>query len=299
MTRSEGRPGEKFIGFFRLVDACDRPGCPVCRCLVSDARQYLGNLLYEQVTDPETRSHLYASWGFCNRHAWMLRETPDPAFGSSILGEDLLRLASRRLARTSMRRAPAARAPLARLRRLWSRRRLPVVVEIYGRRAACPACRETVASEERYLLAAIRFVDDPEFASAYDRSHGLCVPHALRALAVGAGRPEADHLVDRTLARWTELRRDLAGFIAKHDHRNIRPFTEAEGSSHLRVFETLTGAEGVFGTDAHRGGTASEPAHRTIARLRAEVERLRAALDVARTSGRGAPASPSDEIQPG
>ena len=24
---------EKFFGFFRLVDACAKPGCPVCRCL--------------------------------------------------------------------------------------------------------------------------------------------------------------------------------------------------------------------------------------------------------------------------
>ncbi len=42
MTGPESRLRHKFIGLFRLVDACERPGCPVCRCLESDARQYLG-----------------------------------------------------------------------------------------------------------------------------------------------------------------------------------------------------------------------------------------------------------------
>jgi len=93
-----GGPG-KFIGFFRLVDACGQPGCPVCRCLVADARQYLERLLYEQVTDPVVRRQLYASWGFCNWHAWLVRETPDPAFGSAILSDDLLRLAIQRFDR--------------------------------------------------------------------------------------------------------------------------------------------------------------------------------------------------------
>src|SRR6266545_1405388 len=88
-------PG-KFIRFFRLVDACDRPGCPVCRCLVADARQYLDSLLYERVNDPDTRRRLHASWGFCSWHAWMLREVSDPAFGSAIMYEDFLRAAIQR-----------------------------------------------------------------------------------------------------------------------------------------------------------------------------------------------------------
>lgn len=89
----------KFIGFFRLVEACDQPGCPVCRCLVVDARQYLGSLLYERVTDPDTRRRLHASWGFCSWHASLLREVSNPAFGSAILSEDLLQASIRRFER--------------------------------------------------------------------------------------------------------------------------------------------------------------------------------------------------------
>jgi DNA-binding NtrC family response regulator len=37
----------KFVGFFRLVEACAKPGCPVCRCVASASRQHLQALLYE------------------------------------------------------------------------------------------------------------------------------------------------------------------------------------------------------------------------------------------------------------
>ena len=85
----------KFIGFHRLIEACDEGGCPACRCLDADTHRYLTAFLYEHVTDPVSRSRLRASWGLCNWHAWMLRETADPAFGSAILCEDLLRVIAR------------------------------------------------------------------------------------------------------------------------------------------------------------------------------------------------------------
>ncbi len=149
-------------------------------------------------------------------------------------------------------------------------------------------------AEERYLRAALRFTDDAQFACAYDRSQGLCVPHAIRVVALDAGGQEAGQLIEQTLPKWTVLRRDLAGFIGKHDYRNRQPFTEAEGTAYLRAFETLTGAPGVFGNDAHReASVAGEPARRTIAELRAEIERLRGELDAARsTDGQGPPRRP-------
>lgn len=284
MTNPLGGSGDKFIGFFRLADACDRPGCPVCRCLQFDAEQYLEGLLYEQVNDPDTRKRLYSSWGFCSWHAWMLPKTPDPAFGSSIIYADLLRLAIERLERRSLRRVLGLHGRLAWLRRLLAKRRPPVLVELYGRRASCPACQATADSETRYLHAALQFVDDPQFDIAYERSPGLCVPHAIRALELAAG-PRADRLITRTLSKWAELRRDLSGFVAKHDYRNIEPFTEAEGTGYLRAFETLVGASGVFGNDAHRGQRADdEESRRTIARLRAEIARLRAELEGVRSA---------------
>jgi hypothetical protein len=248
VTEMADRRESKFIGFFRLVDACDGAGCPICRCLVADARHYLERLLYELVTDPGTRRQLRASWGFCNWHASLLRETPDPAFGSAILSEDLLRLVMERFERRSSP-GPGGRGIPGWLARLGWRGREPIVVRLYRRRRTCPGCRQLALSEAGYVRTMIQFIDDPELDRAYWRSQGLCVPHALGVLEAGAGGAGALRVLSRTLEKWAGLRRDLQGFVAKHDHRNRRPFTEAEADAHLRALETLTGAAGLFGRD--------------------------------------------------
>ena len=257
LVNETGRRGSsKFIGFFRLVAACDRPGCPVCRCVTDDARHHIGNLLYEQVTDPETRRRLHASWGFCNWHAWMLREVSDPAFGSAILYEDFLRAAIGRFERKATRVVTPPRGLLGRLGRWGRRAARSLLVEEYRRRAVCPGCALVAESEQRYVELAVRFADDPEFDGAYRRSQGLCVPHAVRALHLGAGTAEVRHLIMHTLPKWAELRRDLQGFIDKHDHRKRQPFTEAESTAYLRAFETVAGAPGLFGNDLRAGTRA-------------------------------------------
>src|SRR5262249_28775733 len=102
-------------------------------------------------------------------------------------------------------------------------------------------------SETSYLGHALGFVDDDQFDSSYSRSQGLCVFHLLRAVELGGETIEARQLVARTLTKWRELRRDLQGFIAKHDYRLRQPFTEAESIAYLRALETLAGTPGMFG----------------------------------------------------
>jgi hypothetical protein len=243
---------EKFIGFFRLIDACSGPGCPVCRCVLADSRQYLESLLYEQVNDPEIRSRLRASWGFCNWHAVMLREASNPAFGSAIIYEDMFRVVIRRLERLTGRRAGGGGRFVRWLRAFLGRPQPPLLVDLYHRRPACPACRQAAASELRYIDVALRFVDDPQFERAYRKSRGVCVPHALQALEFDRGGGAAQTLLSRTLSKWTELRKDLGEFVGKHDYRSREPFTEAEGTAHFRAVAALTGAPGLFPSDLFR-----------------------------------------------
>jgi hypothetical protein len=63
----------------------------------------------------------------------------------------------------------------------------------------------------------------------------------------------APRLLARTLPKWAELRRDLQGFIGKHDHRKRQPFTEAESAASLRALEVVAGAPGLFGNDLRIG----------------------------------------------
>ena len=226
---------EKFAGYFRLVQACAEPGCPVCRCLAAESRRYLEALLYEQVTDVDTRRAIRRSWGFCNRHTWMLPEVGGASLGTAIISDDLVR---RVLARTRERRARRPRAWLASLRR-----RSPTLVDLWKRRTACPACAEAAAAEARYLETMLTFTDDGELRAAYEFSDGLCVPHLVQAVERGPERAEA--LVACTRQAWARIGSDLAGFLAKHDHRNREPYTEAEATACARALEMLAGARGV------------------------------------------------------
>jgi hypothetical protein len=237
---------EKFVGYFRLVEACVQPGCPVCRCLLAESRSYLGALLHEQVTDPETRRALRRSRGFCNWHTWMLAEIEGVAFGTAILCEDLVGRAVRRI------------EPAARRARRGGVGRWLVALAGGGRPAAprdddeprspCSACVEAVRTEARYLETLVRFIDDEAVREAYASCDGLCVPH-LGLVQDGPGdRARVSALTALTRQAWARIARDLAGFVGKHDHRNVEPCTDAEATSRARALEMLAGARGVFGT---------------------------------------------------
>lgn len=248
MGSRRARMTEKFIGYFRLLEACAEPGCPVCRCLVVESRRYLEAVLYEQVTDPDTRRAIRLSWGFCNWHTWMLPEIASSAFGTAIVYEDLVRRLLRLTA--DSRRASRLRGWLGALRR---RRRRDALLDGWTRRTRCPACVDAAAIEARYLDNLLQFLDDEALRAAYALSDGLCVPHLAHVL--GRSDERADRLVARTRQSWARLGRDLSAFVGKHDHRNRAPYTEAEAAAGARALQMLAGARGVFG--AGRGPTGS------------------------------------------
>jgi hypothetical protein len=244
---------EKFVGYFRLIEACAQPGCPVCRCLVAESRAYLGALLYEQVTDPETRGALRRSWGFCNWHTWMLPDVEGSAFGAAILCEDLV---TRALRRTQRFRSESRLGATGRwLAALVGRRGRPPLVELHELRAPCSACLDTTQTQARYLETLVHFIDDEDLRTAYAQSDGLCVPHVILAVERRRETARVEMLVARTREAWARIGRDLAAFVGKHDHRNREPYTEAEATSRVRAFEMLAGARGVFGNDPRASTT--------------------------------------------
>ena len=240
---------EKFFGFFRLVDACAKSGCPVCRCLDEDSRRHLDAILYEEVNDPGLRATLRASGGFCNWHASMLREIPDSSFGSAIISADLLGRAR------AEAEAQVVRASWPRrwgwLARLLLRRRPRVALAGKPHEIICPACESLRDGERRYLAAAVQFTGDPQFDRAFGRSDGLCVPHVAQLVGDNAEAPGLARLVERNSAKWQRLSAELESFVAKHDHRNQVPMTDEEGRSWALVLEILSGAPGVFSNELH------------------------------------------------
>jgi hypothetical protein len=239
----------KFIGYFRLIEACAEPGCPVCRCVIQDGHRYLDGLLYEQVTDVDTRQALRASWGFCSWHTWMLLEIPHSIFGSAVIHEDILK---RALARTERFGDRARRSRRRRwVARLTGRAERTAARSGFRPPATCAACTTARDNERRYLETLARLGHEGDLQAAYARSGGLCAPHLFALLEAHEEHVGARVLIDETRAKWRKVGQELGSFVAKHDHRNRDPYTAEEAASCSRVFEILAGARGVFGNDLH------------------------------------------------
>jgi hypothetical protein len=246
---------EKFIGYFRLVEACERAGCPVCWCLVEDGRRQLEALTYEMVNDVHTRRRLRAAWGLCNWHTWTLPTLGTAATGSAIVYEDLLRVAAQHVGELHDRDpSPLIRFlgwlnPFRAERTAGARPRL---VDRYRARPRCPVCLAGRDAEARYLDTILDFLEDPEFQRAYAHSSGLCVPHAVQAVDRRPGTIGLRRLLDETIGKWTDLRRHLAAFVGKHEYSNTEPISEAETAAWTTALEMVAGARGVFGNDRSR-----------------------------------------------
>jgi hypothetical protein len=247
---------EKFIGYFRLLEACERSGCPVCSCLVGDSRRQLDALTYEMVTDVPTRQRLRAAWGLCNWHTWTLPTLGTAVTGAAIVYEDLLRVAAQHVEGLYDRR-PSSLTRFVRRLNPFKRERPPAtrprLVDRYRARARCPICLAGRDAEARYLDTILDFIDDPEFQRAYAQSSGLCVPHAVRVVERRPGRAGLRRLLDETTAKWSELRHRLAEFVRKQDDRNTETISEVEKDAWAMALEVVAGARGVFGNDRDDG----------------------------------------------
>lgn len=247
---SRAGQADKFVAYFQLYEAMAEEGCPVCRCLRRDTFRFLDGLMWEQVNDPGTREHLRAAWGFCNWHAWMLKEILHAPLGIAIIYHDLLGHAVEELAATI--RALEGSAPVRGLRRLFRRVPAPPALTAWARRRRCPACRSLGSFERHYLEVLVDYAEDPEFSRALERSSGICLPHLFLTMAAYPEHPGLGPLLARSLRKMRGLRESLQEYIAKHDYQRKEPFTDDEARASGRALELFVGRQELFGNQILR-----------------------------------------------
>jgi Family of unknown function (DUF6062) len=241
------RRTSKFVAYAHLLDACPRPGCPVCRCLDELTRRALDAFLHEHVTDPASRGRLDRSDGFCAWHGELLAAGGSAA-GAAIVCESVLGRVAARLRQVerelTTRRRPSAPPSLAAAQR---------------DRTPCPLCADMVESEAGYLRTVLDFVTDGEFEQAYTGSSGLCRPHLELAVVRFPGHRGAAPLVAVTLPKLERLAADLAGLVRKHGHQAEAPPTPGEATAWTDAIRFLTGAPGLFGNQLARSEATRAP----------------------------------------
>jgi hypothetical protein len=216
-----------------LQEMLQQPGCPICHVGRKVARSQLDALLYDSVTDKDSRDKLAGSMGFCSAHSRDLLTFPGERLGATIIEWALLREAQRRLRGS----APAAGSS-------W-RQRLRGQAAASSSLAAgdpCPVCANQATLEARSLRELLEhLVGDLE--TPLRAAGGLCWPHLELAMRSASDPGIHGVLVSLHEEAWQGLIDQMGEFIRKRDYRySQEAISDEETAAVERAIEALTGA---------------------------------------------------------
>ncbi len=207
----------KTSAYFRLLEACRQPGCPICGILADSTRKYFNDLLYENVNDGAMRTHLRRTLGFCAEHSEILLASGS-ALGVAIIYQDLLQTVAERL--DAGGNHIVASDP-------------------------CPACADRLEFEQMYVRLMAGSLDVPEMADALAGSGGLCLQHLHQVhAAVTSGATRA------SLLQWASgaietLRQRLRLFLRKQSIEYMKePLVPGERDACKNAIEYMVGRTG-------------------------------------------------------
>lgn len=211
-------------------------GCPVCRLRYAREDRCIYNTLYEHVNDPDTRSQLVRSLGFCPSHAWQMQQMEQAnwhdGMGTAIIYEDITARARAGLRSYLNRPALEEIDPHRRKSRRRTRRgsgseegraRTEGLPRGLAPRERCRVCASGDEAESWLVETLVRACDQEEFRGWYRSSEGLCLPHLRQALAHAAYKAHAD--IERLLAetavdRLDRLAYNLKEYVRKESYEN-------------------------------------------------------------------------------
>lgn len=215
-----------------LHEMLQQPGCPICHVGRKVARNQLDALLYDSVTDKDSRDKLAGSMGFCSAHSRDLLTFPGERLGATIIEWALLREAQRRLKNNASGGGSSWR------QRLRAQGAAPSGI---AADEPCPVCANQATLEARSLRELLEhLVGDLETPLA--AVGGLCRPHldlAMRSTSDPAVREALVSLHDRV---WQGLIDQMGEFIRKRDYRYSQETISDEESAAVELsIEVLTG----------------------------------------------------------
>jgi hypothetical protein len=233
--------------YFELLDACDQPGCPVCRLAQRSVQSYLDILFYENVNDGGIRQRLRRSMGFCNLHAWQILETGvGDALGVSMIYHDILENVLRRLPRGDSYSASSPQGGLLSSLGLLPKR-LPELmnnaIQALTPKAVCPACEQLEISTDIILSTFVESLDKEEFVQAFRSSSGLCLPHFRQSLERVRKEEHSQTLLAIEWNKLKNLSTELAEIIRKNDYRFREEEFGEERDAWLRVIGVAAGEQ--------------------------------------------------------
>lgn len=232
--------------YFKLLDALNESGCPICTLFIQDGLGYLDMMMYERIMDVPTRLELIHSFGLCNWHTWQVSKLPEissPNVGFAILASDLLRKFERL--------AGAGQDGKKRtLKSVFTKKKRRIRSKI--KQGTCPVCRHVSQFESYHLRQLLEQLPEEDFFRSYGASQGICVPHFLMTEEHFSNHPNFHLLLEVQADKAKSLRDKLERFIEKQDYRHPQKVTSDEAKAGRVAMEFLNGKPGTFGSEVQR-----------------------------------------------
>ena len=211
--------------YYHLLEACKKPGCPICRLSNDGVQRYLKSMFPERVNDIEIRAQLRNNLGYCSAHAEILLSTRiADLLGGSIIYDDILNIILKDLPGTLQ----------AKKRRDKSR----------PSRDGCPACEREVEITGNLISELIKSLSDEKLREALQASDGLCFPHLRQLFSQIKNRDKVNFLLELTREHLETYRADIQEAIRKHDHEfQDEKISPEEASAWQKVMELVSGAQ--------------------------------------------------------
>ena len=213
------------ISWIALKAALETEGCPVCNVMRSSVKRYFEFLLYESALDAEVHKKNLSSFGMCNIHSKLLKETEyklnSDGLNIAVLYETLLKKEIKLLNEITEIKLKKGGRFLKKLddKRKYINYKKEILLKMKVKEI-CLGCLQQKQSEAFYTHEIIRSFNDNDFRKLYSNQKTLlCRRHFLFLINETTNREVLDFFVEHQIQKITILSEQLSGFIDHHDYR--------------------------------------------------------------------------------
>jgi hypothetical protein len=251
---------DKHILFHELRDALRHDTCPICSIVENRIKKAINIFLHEGIGDAETRNAYIKAKGYCNYHAWKLREAGDP-LAHAILYKELLEHHKRDIeSYLEQKRNASSRNPSRSLSSLGMFRKKGrfldgkeyLIKESNTAPKQCLLCVTVKDVEKRYLQSLpVFFEQDEQFKNDYVNRGVLCNPHLRKLVDWNEPSEALAGILEIQLGRLDINIDHLEEIQRKANYQHSYKEPGAERGGWIRAVNLYVGSPGIENTFEH------------------------------------------------
>jgi hypothetical protein len=224
-----------------LLNACKRPGCPVCLLEKCAVDAYLQTVFREKENNLVVRNDIRDSLGLCREHTRrMLDLRLNKTISAAVGYHDVLLAVVQQLQIAPLQPKPFRQS-------LFSRKRpkpvaeFETVVQALSPRLPCPVCRISGNFTRNMLEILVVSLQEDTMQKALASSNGLCLPHLRQAFTQIQELGTCQVLLSLSIERFEALRRDLIEEIRQIENRKGGQGSLTESETWQKVVSAIAG----------------------------------------------------------